>query len=215
MNDRVEVSREIAEWAQAKMAWDANPRIRAIAKDLRKLLDGASVVKRQEPVIAESPAMDVLRAELEGFRTLNHNQILAEAVGRHLLNSGAKNYTGEVFTIALDDGAEQFEVVVITQKVGAKNPHELRIEAEQRTAKLVEVLKGLPEGFKDLSGSECTAGVTACIEYTEHSIFEALKAIEPETSNECSNCNVSKVATTFDGDGVPRDEECQECKNGQ
>lgn len=252
MDSKVEVSREIAEWAQNKMSWDSSPKIRDMGKGLRKLLDAAPVVKHQEPIgyfdgrslcdirerhekyglaqfdvrtinwgvyssplYAEPPEMSELRAELDRIRNLNHAQILAESVGRHLLNSGAENYTGEVFTIALDDGSDQFEVVVTTQKVNGKSPHDLLLASERRNAELTKLLKGLPEEFKELSGSECTAGVTACIEHVEQSIFEALKAIEPEVNNECSNCNGSKVATTFDGDGVPRDGECQECKNAQ
>ncbi|WP_274644245.1 hypothetical protein [Pseudomonas serbica] len=207
MTDKLEVTRVIAEYALNKMEWDASPKWRDMAKDLRKLLAEPPAVK------AEPPEMAALRAELERIRGLNHFQILAEAAGRHLVDSGAENYVGHVFTISLDDGTAQFEVVVTTQKVGAKSPHDRLVACEQRNAELIEVLKGLPEGFKDLSGGEHSAGVTACIEYTEQCIFKALKTSEPEENNECSNCNGSQVATTFDGDGVPRDGECLECKN--
>lgn len=42
--------------------------------------------------------------------------------------------------------------------------------AEQRNAALTELLTGLPEGLKELSGCENTAGVQACIEYVEYCI---------------------------------------------
>jgi hypothetical protein len=188
-----------------------------MAEVLRQLLAAPPAVKHQELDLlsAEQSEIAELRGELERIRSLNHNQILAEAAGRHLLNSGAKNYVGQVFTISLDDGTAQFEVVVTTQKVGAKSPDEMRVDAETRTAELLEVLKGLPEGFKDLSGGEYSAGVTACIEHTEQCILEVLKTFEPVENNECSACNGSAVSTTFNSDGVPRDGECQECKNDQ
>jgi hypothetical protein len=135
------------------------------------------------PLYAEPPEMAELREELERIRSLNHNQILAESVGRHLLNSGAKNYLGEVFTITLDDGSDQFEVVVTTQKVNGKSPHDLLMASERRNAELTKVLKALPEEFKELSGSECTAGVTACIEHVEQCIFEAFKPTESGESS--------------------------------
>jgi hypothetical protein len=174
MTDKLEVTRVIAEYALNKMEWDASPKWRDMAKDLRKLLAEPPAVKAEPPEMAE------LRAELERIRGLNHFQILAEAAGRHLVDSGAKNYTGQVFTIALDDGTEQFEVVVTTQKLNGQSLHDRLVASERRNAELVVLLKGLPEEFKDLSGSECSAGVSACIEYTEQVIAKALTPLDGE-----------------------------------
>lgn len=90
-------------------------------------------MKRANPMLRLTPQaageLERLHSEIDRLKGLDHNQILAESAARHLINSGAKNYTGEVFTITLDDGSEAFEVVVTTQRVGAKCPHELHSEA--------------------------------------------------------------------------------------
>lgn len=195
MDNKVEISREIAEWAQNKMSWDSSPKIRDMGKGLRKLLDEAPVVKHQEPIgyyaggslgairerheqygqaefraqtvkygefssplYAESPEMAELvelRAELARIRSVNHNQILAEAAARHLVNSNSKNYVGEVFTIALDDGSAKFEVVVTTQKVDGQSPHDLLQASEKRNAELVELLR---EAYKYPLEHACSTG---------------------------------------------------------
>lgn len=69
---------------------------------------------------------------------INHNKLLAEAAARHLRATGAKNYTGAVFTITFDADDEQIEVLVTTQKVGAPTPHDLRLQAEAELAALRE-----------------------------------------------------------------------------
>ncbi|WP_338924648.1 hypothetical protein V0M98_34075 (plasmid) [Pseudomonas silesiensis] len=195
MDNKVEISREIAEWAQNKMSWDSSPKIRDMGKGLRKLLDEAPVVKHQEPIgyyaggslgairerheqygqaefraqtvkygefssplYAESPEMAELvelRAELARIRSVNHNQILAEAAARHLVNSNSKNYVGEVFTIALDDGSAKFEVVVTTQKVDGQSPHDFLQASEKRNAELVELLR---EAYKYPLEHACSTG---------------------------------------------------------
>jgi len=76
-----------------------------------------------------------LRGEIERLKGLPHGQILAEAAAKHLLDSGAENFVGEVFTIDADDGQTQFEIVVTTQRVGAKSPGEICNELQQRLAK--------------------------------------------------------------------------------
>lgn len=79
-------------------------------------------------------AMAALREELARVKGLDHNQLLAESAAQHLIKRGAENYTGEVFTIQLDDSTTKFEVVVSTQKVGAITVYERLAAAEQRNA---------------------------------------------------------------------------------
>jgi len=81
-----------------------------------------------------------LRGEIERLKGLPHGQILAEAAARHLLDTGAENFVGEVFTIDADDGQTQFEIVVTTQKVGAKSPGEVCNDLQQRLAEAHDLL---------------------------------------------------------------------------
>ncbi|PTT31926.1 hypothetical protein [Pseudomonas sp. HMWF021] len=81
----------------------------------------------------------------------NHNEILAESAARYLRNIGAENYAGVVFTIEFDTGAEQIEVLVTTQKVGAPTPHDLRIKAENQRDTLLVQLNEANELLKKLA----------------------------------------------------------------
>ncbi len=86
---------------------------------------------------------DTFKAEVERLKALPHGQILAESAGRYLLSSGAENFVGEVFTIEADDGTTKFEVVVTTQKVGAKSPGEVCNELQSELTKALELLEGV------------------------------------------------------------------------
>lgn len=66
---------------------------------------------------------------------------LAEAAAKRFIDSGAENYTGDVFTITRDDGQPGFEVLVTVQKVGAPTPHDLRVTAEQQRDKMIDLLR--------------------------------------------------------------------------
>ena len=73
-----------------------------------------------------------LREENNRLKNIDHRQILAESAAKYLLDSGAENFIGDVFTIEADDGVAKFEVIVTTQKVGAKSPGELCNDFQQR-----------------------------------------------------------------------------------
>ena len=75
---------------------------------------------------------DAAISEVERLKNIDHRQILAESAAKYLLDSGAENFIGDVFTIEADDGQTKFEVIVTTQKVGAKSPGELCNELKQR-----------------------------------------------------------------------------------
>ncbi len=89
---------------------------------------------------------DALKAEVGRLKNLPHGQILAESAARHLLDSGAANFVGDVLSIDVDDGTTKFEIVVTTQKVGAKSPgevcHELQSELTKARELLAEVIDG-------------------------------------------------------------------------
>src|SRR6185436_20302358 len=75
---------------------------------------------------------DAALAEVERLKNIDHRQILADSAAKYLLDSGAENLIGDVFAIEADDGQTKFEVIVTTQKVGAKSPGELCSELQQR-----------------------------------------------------------------------------------
>lgn len=60
---------------------------------------------------------------------------LAKAVAKEMIDKGAENFIGEVHTITLDDGGQQFELVVTAQKVGAKHPMDLCDEMREERDK--------------------------------------------------------------------------------
>lgn len=102
-----------------------------------------------------------LTAELERLKNLPHGQILAESAARHLLNSGAQNFIGDVFTIEADDGETKFEIVVTTQKVGAKSPGEVCNELQ---TKLGATQRALRQLFDLVTLDEYPAGWTSKLE---------------------------------------------------
>lgn len=62
-------------------------------------------------------AAAVIRYQAEELKQLREqpSALLAESAARQLIESGAVNFVGSVFTITADAGGEQFEVVVTTQ----------------------------------------------------------------------------------------------------
>lgn len=50
---------------------------------------------------------------------MNYSQHMADIAAQKLLDAGAPNYVGEVYTITVGE-EEQFEVLVTTQKVGLR-----------------------------------------------------------------------------------------------
>lgn len=71
-------------------------------------------------------------------------------------------------------------------QVKMSEQHDKLTAAEQRNAALTELLTGLPEGLKELSGCENTAGVQACIEYVEYCIGQ-IKPTESGASDKCAS----------------------------
>ncbi|MFF7108143.1 hypothetical protein [Pseudomonas sichuanensis] len=70
---------------------------------------------------------------------LDYNKTLAEVAAYYLLTEAPVNYVGKVFTISLKDDEQSFEIVVTTQRIGAKTAHELRENAEnERDAAIAE-----------------------------------------------------------------------------
>lgn len=88
--------------------------------DLRRQLDRVTAER------------DAALTEVERLKNIDHRQILVESAAKYFLDSGAENFIGDVFTIEADDGKTKFEVIVTTQKVGAKSPGELCNELQQR-----------------------------------------------------------------------------------
>lgn len=74
---------------------------------------------------------------------LKHPQILANAVGKYFRDVGFVNYAGEVYTLIVDDTDQQFEIVVTTQLVGAKTPHDLHVEANAKLERATQLLRDI------------------------------------------------------------------------
>ena len=109
-----------------------------------------NIPPKYEDVVAN---LDAALAEVERLKNMDHRQILAESAAKYLLDSGAENFIGDVFTIEADDGLVKFEVIVTTQKVGAKSPGEVCKDlqqrltvAEQRNVALEAALKFYADG---------------------------------------------------------------------
>lgn len=74
---------------------------------------------------------------------LKYPQILANAVGEYFRDKGFINYEGEIYTLIADDTEQQFEIVVTTQLVGAKTPHDLREEAVAKLEYATQLLRDI------------------------------------------------------------------------
>lgn len=90
-----------------------------------------------------------LRGENTRLRSMDHRQILAESAAKYLLDSGAENFIGDVFTIEADDGFTKFEVIVTTQKVGAKSPGELCNDLKHRATVAENLLQSALSYFTE------------------------------------------------------------------
>lgn len=71
---------------------------------------------------------------------IQYPKLIADAVAQHFVDSGATNYTGDVYTVTVDATEQQFEIVVTTQLVGAKSPHDIAVEKAERLAKAEALL---------------------------------------------------------------------------
>lgn len=103
-------------------------------------MSNAECVKRWQQ--KQKQRLEDAEAEVARLRSLDHAQILADSAARKLLAEGAENYVGDVFTITVDNG-EAFEIVVTTQRVGAKSPHELHAEANAKLEYATQLLRDI------------------------------------------------------------------------
>ena len=85
------------------------------------------------------------------------------------------------------DDAQFVGVVDFDRVTGERDALQQRLTAaDERVDVLEGLLRNLPEDLKDLSGSENTAGVYACIDYIEQCVA-ALKPAEAPR-NQCDGC---------------------------
>lgn len=136
-------------------------------------MSNAECVKRWQQ--KQKDRLVAAEAEVTRLRSLDHAQILADSAARKLLAGGAENYVGDVFTITVDNG-EAFEIVVTTQRVGAKSPHELHAEA---SAKLEDaerrIRKEIADGLLSSAFLHCDVDkedVLLCIEHGPGTLSE-------------------------------------------
>lgn len=76
---------------------------------------------------------------------MNYSQHMADMAAQKLIDAGATNYVGEVFTITVGE-EEKFEVLVTTQKVGAKTPMQRFTEAKE----LLELIDNTLNTFDEI-----------------------------------------------------------------
>ena len=113
-----------------------------------------NIPPKYEDLVAQ---LDAALAEIERLKNIDHRQILAESAAKYLLDSGAENFIGDVFTIEADDGLVKFEVIVTTQKVGAKSPGEVCKDLQQRLTvaeRRENALEGLLRDTKTMLSNE-------------------------------------------------------------
>lgn len=72
---------------------------------------------------------------------LDHPEVLAKAVAQYFHDKEITNYIGEVYSVTVGEGSEKFEIVVTTQRVDAKSPHDLRLEAEAKVEELKQLCR--------------------------------------------------------------------------
>lgn len=151
-----------------------------------------NIPPKYEDVVAK---LEAALAEVDRLKNIDHRQILAESAAKYLLDSGAENFIGDVFTIEADDGLAKFEVIVTTQKVGAKSPGEVCKDlqqrltvAEQRAAVMEKALSRIAREH-DCGCSPCTGSCTSqvALEITVDAMRDiAIAALKPAAEGEGS-----------------------------
>ncbi len=160
-----------------------------------------NIPMKYEDVVAK---LDAALAEVDRLKNIDHRQILAESAAKYLLDSGAENFIGDVFTIEADDGLVKFEVIVTTQKAGAKSPGEICKDlqqrltvAEQREVELEGLLREVasldPRG--EFLGWQLDGKIDA--------------ALKPAAEAPGSTCNQIREES-----GLPTKNPCVACNNG-
>lgn len=82
---------------------------------------------------------------------------LAEAAAKRFIESGAANYTGDVFTVTREDGQPAFEVLVTIQKAGAKSP-------QDRVTELVPLLRKAAKALINRRDYDTAAEINKALE---------------------------------------------------
>jgi len=139
---------------------------------VRRVADGAGAWVGQHEVALLVEAMQDELNEVREAGAKDAAKRLTEQLVEYAISTGVENYTGMVFNF-IEDGGKRGEVLITVQFLKGKTPHDLKVEAEQRAAGLVELLRKAAATLNNRRAYEEAAEIEAAL-----SLYEA-KDVSP------------------------------------